>query len=177
MKKLLIIAALTASMASIKADEAQFQASLTPNIALHPQTTQINGFALNVWGENPQHSFNLGFVNGSTGNSSGFSWAFIYNYAESYTGVEWALVNHTTTSFVGWQDGWINYDEGYFKGLESGLVNIAQDAHGLQFGFINYAEKLNGVQIGLANIVNSNPWFNEFPNKLARGFPIVNWSF
>ncbi|MDE3067119.1 MAG: hypothetical protein KGJ60_06155 [Verrucomicrobiota bacterium] len=158
-------------------ETAGFQLALTPDIALHPRTTEISAVSLDIWGENPQHAFNLGFVNGSTGDSSGFSWAFLYNYAESYTGVEWAMVNHTTKSFLGWQDGWVNYDEGYFKGLESGLVNVAQDTHGLQFGVVNYADKLNGVQIGLVNVVNSNPWFDEFPHKLAKGFPIVNWSF
>ncbi len=177
MKKTLIIAALAAGVATLKADESAFQASLTPNIAIHPRTTQINGLSLDIWGENPQHSFNLGFVNGCTGDSQGLSWAFFYNYAESYTGVEWALVNHTTKSFTGWQDGWVNYDEGYFKGLESGLVNVAQEAHGLQFGLVNYTETLNGVQIGLVNVINSNPWFNEFPDKLAKGFVLVNWSF
>ncbi len=177
MKKILIIAALAAGVASLQADESAFQLSLTPDIALHPKTTEITAVSLDIWGENPQSSFNLGFVNGSTGDSSGFSWAFIYNYADSYLGVEWALVNHTTKSFIGWQDGWVNYDEGYFKGLESGLVNVAMDTHGLQLGFLNYADKLNGVQIGLINVINSNPWFDEFPNKLARGFPIVNWSF
>jgi hypothetical protein len=176
MKKILIVAALAAGVTGIKADESAFQASLTPDIAIHPKTTQINGVALNIWGENPQHSLNLGFVNGSTGDSQGFSWGLV-NYADSYTGVEWALVNYTKTSFIGWQSGWINDDEDYFKGLESGLVNVAMDTHGLQLGLFNYADRLNGVQIGLINVIKSNPWFNEFPNKLATGFPILNWSF
>jgi hypothetical protein len=42
---------------------------------------------------------------------------------------------------------------------------------------VNYSENLRGVQIGLVNIARNNPWFNEFPDKLATGFPIVNWSF
>jgi hypothetical protein len=42
---------------------------------------------------------------------------------------------------------------------------------------VNYAENLRGVQVGLANVAMNNPWFNEFPDKLATGFPIVNWSF
>jgi hypothetical protein len=71
MKKILIIAVLAAGVAGVSADESVFEASLTPDIAIHPKTTQINGFALNIWGENPQHSFNLGFVNGSTGDSKG----------------------------------------------------------------------------------------------------------
>jgi hypothetical protein len=177
MKKLLIITALAASVASLRADEAGFQLALTPDIAIHPKTTTISGVSLDIWGENPQHSFNLGFVNGCTGDSTGFSWAFFYNYADSYSGVEWSIVNHTSSHFLGWQAGLVNYDEDYFKGLEWGLVNIAKDAHGLQLGFVNYTEKLNGVQIGLVNIIESNPWFSDFPDKLATGFVIVNWSF
>jgi len=179
MKKILIIAVLAIGVASIEAQQPQsaFQLSLTPDIAIHPSTTDIRGVSLDIWGKNPQHSFNLGFVNGSTGDSSGFSLAFFYNYSETYTGVQWALVNHTTQSFTGWQDGLVNYDEAYFKGLEGGLVNVAEDTHGLQFGVVNYAETLNGVQIGLINVVDGNSWFDEFPNELAKGFPIVNWSF
>jgi hypothetical protein len=176
MKKILIIAVLAAGVAGVSADESVFQASLTPDIAIHPKTTQINGFALNIWGENPQHSFNLGFVNGSTGDSKGVSWGLV-NYDESYTGVQWGIVNYSEKSFIGWQDGWVNISQGYFKGFQEGWINIAEDAHGLQFGAFNYTEKLNGVQIGLINVIQSNDWFDEFPNELAKGFPIVNWSF
>ncbi len=176
MKKLLIIAALATSVASLKADESVFQASLTPDIAIHPRTTEINGFALNIWGENSQHSLNLGFVNGSTGDSKGLGWGLV-NYDDSYTGVQWGIVNYSKKSFIGWQDGCVNVSKGYFKGFQDGLINVAEDAHGLQFGGFNYTEKLNGVQIGLINIIKDNGWFDEFPNKLAKGFPIVNWSF
>jgi len=179
--------AMVASIAGVKADqpagtagektgESAFQASLTPDIAIHPKTTEIRGLSLDIWGENPQHSLNLGFVNGSTGDSGGFSWALV-NYSDSYIGVQWGIVNYTKQSFTGWQDAWVNYDEGYFKGFQEGLVNVTTDMHGLQFGGLNYAEKLNGVQIGLINIVDSNPWFDQFPDKLAKGFPIINWSF
>ncbi len=57
------------------------------------------------------------------------------------------------------------------------MVNYAQEFHGLQWGFVNYAVELHGVQIGLANIAINNPWFDEFPDKLATGFPFFNWSF
>jgi hypothetical protein len=164
MNKLLIIAVFVISAAGLRAEESHFfQASLTPDIAIYPKTTEIRGLSLNIWGENPQHGVALGFVNGSTGDSSGFSWAFFYNYADSYTGVEWSIVNYSQTSFVGWQAGMVNYSEGRFNGLQTGIVN--------------YAENLHGVQIGLANIAMNNPWFNEFPDKLATGFPFVNWSF
>lgn len=159
------------------ADEPFFQASLTPDIAIHPKTTTIRFVSLDIWGENPQHGFNLGFVNGSTGESSGFSWAFIANYADSYTGVAWGIVNIRHKKFVGWQGSCVNYSQGYFKGFQSALVNISQEAHGLQWGVVNYTESLRGVQVGLVNIIKDNPWFNEFPHKLALGFPIVNWSF
>ncbi len=164
MKKLLVISALVISAAGLRAEESHgFQASLTPDIAIYSKTTEIRGLSLNIWGENPQYGAALGFVNGSTGDSSGFSWAFFYNYADTYTGVEWSLVNYSKTSFTGWQAGMVNYSEGKFNGLQMGLVN--------------YAENLHGVQIGLANIAMNNPWFNDFPDKLATGFPFVNWSF
>jgi hypothetical protein len=164
MKKLLVITALVISAAGLQADESHgFQASLTPDIAIYPKTAEIRGLSLSIWGENPQHGAALGFVNGSTGDSSGFSWAFFYNYADSYTGVEWSMVNYSKTSFTGWQAAMVNYSEGKFNGLQMGIVN--------------YAENLHGVQIGFANIAMNNPWFNEFPDKLATGFPLVNWSF
>lgn len=177
MKKLIILTALAISAAGLKAEDTHFfQASLTPDIAIYPKTAEIHGIMLNIWGENPQQCLHLGFINGSTGDSAGFSWGLV-NYADSYTGVQWGIVNYSNDSFTGWQSGWVNYNVGNFKGFQSGLVNVSADAQGLQFGFLNYADKLNGVQIGFINVINSNPWFDEFPDKLARGFPIVNWSF
>ena len=164
-------------VAGVQAEESAFQASLTPDIAVKSKDTQINGVCLSIWGENPQHALALGFVNGSTGESKGFSWSFFYNYADSYTGVSWAIVNYSKEKFVGWQGGMVNYSQGYFKGFQSGWINVSEEFHGLQWGLVNYAENLRGVQIGFANIAMNNPWFNEFPNKLAKGFPFVNWSF
>ena len=181
MKKLLIISACIVSVVSLRAEEF-FQASLTPDIAIHSRTTQINGLALSIWGENPQSAFALGFVNGSTGDSKGFTWS-LFNYADSYTGVAWGLVNYSTTSFTGWQGGIlfcpciVNISKGKFTGFQEGVVNCAQEFHGFQLALVNYTENLHGVQIGLVNIALNNPWFHEFPDKLATGFPIVNWSF
>ncbi len=176
MKKLLIIATLVAGAADMKADESVFQASLTPDIAIHSKTTQINGLALSIWGENPQQALSLGFVNGSTGNSLGLSWGLV-NYADNYTGVAWGAVNISRQSFSGWQDGLVNFSQGSFTGFQSGWINVAQEYHGLQLGLVNYAESLRGVQIGFINIARNNPWFTEFPDKLATGFPFMNWSF
>jgi hypothetical protein len=178
MKKILIAAALTVSVASLWADESHgFQASLTPDIAIYPKTTEINGLSLNIWGENPQHGVAIGFVNGSTGDSSGFTWGIV-DYSESYTGVSWSVVDVNSTSFHGWQAGIVNVAQGEFVGFQScWLVNYAKEMHGLQLGLVNYTENLHGVQVGLANIAMNNPWFSDFPDKLATGFPIVNWSF
>jgi len=89
------------------------------------------------------------------------SWGVV-NYAESYTGL---------------QLGFVNYASEEIRGVQLGGVNVAMAASGLQWGFINYAENLHGVQLGFINIVTENPWFDEFPDKLAPVFPFVNWSF
>lgn len=177
MKKLLTIGLIAAGSAFAHADEAAFQLSLTPDIALKSRDTLIRGVSLGIWSENPQHSLTLGIVNGSTGQSSGFTWALAINYTENYTGVAWAFVNVSKESFVGWQSGALNYAQGTFKGLQSGWINVGQDTTGVQLGLLNYTADLKGVQVGLLNIVKNNGWFDEFPNKLAKGFPFVNWSF
>ena len=183
MKKLLILSALTISVAGLRASDAPFfQASLTPDVAIHPKTTEIRGLSLGIWNENPQQGIALGLVNGSTSDSSGFTWSF-FNYAESYTGISWGLANYSQTSFVGWQGGilfmpcLVNVSGGTFTGFQEAAVNVADDFHGFQLGLVNYTQNLHGVQIGLVNIALNNPWFNEFPDKLATGFPFLNWSF
>jgi hypothetical protein len=174
MKKL-ILSALVIGTVSVRAEEI-FQASLTPDIAIHSKITQINGLALSIWGENPQSALALGLINGSTGDSGGMSWSLV-NYADSYTGIAWGVVNISRTSFVGWQDGTVNYAEGHFLGLQMGALNVTEEMNGLQIGVVNYAEHLHGVQLGFLNVAMNNPWFNEMPDKLATGFPFLNWSF
>ena len=56
MKKIFIISAFIIGAASLNAAEAAIQLSLTPEIALYPKTTRINGLALDIWGENPQYT-------------------------------------------------------------------------------------------------------------------------
>ena len=163
MKKLSIICTLAFAASAMSAGAAAFQASLTPDTAIQAKSTEIDGLTLSVWGENPQHALSLGFVNGSTGDSSGLSWAFLLNYDDSYKGVQLGLVNYSKEDYLGLQLGCVNAAEGKFKGL--------------QWGFVNYTENLHGVQIGFINVAENNPWFTEFPDKLAKGFPIVNWSF
>jgi hypothetical protein len=175
MKLLCISTAIGVSIVSVHAQYA-FQASLTPDIAIHDKSAQINGLSLSIWGENPQHGVALGLVNGSTGDSSGFNWGLV-NYGDSFTGVQWGVVNFSRGDFNGWQDGMVNFSQGSFVGLQSGWINVSKKFKGLQYGLVNYAENLNGVQIGFVNVARNNPWFTEFPQKLATAFPIVNWSF
>jgi len=178
MKKIFALATLVIASTVLHAEDSHpFQASLTPDIAIYPKTAEIHGLSLSIWGENPQQGVALGIVNGSTGDSAGFSWGPV-NYSDRYTGVSWAWVNVNKTSFHGWQFGWVSVAQEEFVGFQSSLiVNYAKEMHGLQLGLVNYTENLHGMQIGLANIAINNGWFDEFPDKLAKGFPIVNWSF
>jgi len=176
MKKIILLSATVIGTCGAHAESPAFQASLTPDVAIYNTTTEIDGFAINVWGQNPQHSLNLGIVNGSSGTSSGFAWGLV-NYDETYTGVAWGAINISYDSFTGWQDGLVNISQGTFTGLQSGWVNISAKFKGLQFGVVNYADTLNGVQIGLLNVDRDNPWFTQLPDKFATGFPILNWSF
>ena len=177
MKRIFILTIFVAGTIAVRADDdAAFQASLTPSVALHPSSTQINGLTLGIWSENPQRGATFGFVNGSTGDSKGFTWG-LYNYDESYTGVQWGLANYSSKSFKGWQYSFVNLDQGYFKGLGMGFANISQETHGVQMGAFNYADQLTGIQLGFINIAANNEWFSNFPNQLAKGFPFFNWSF
>ncbi len=177
MKRILLIASFLVA-GHVASAQSAFQLSLTPDIAIVDRGETVRGVALNIWGENQVNGLDLGFVNGLVGESSGLSWSLIAAYGESYTGVLWGgFVAYTTGDIVGWQAGGINISRGSLVGLQSGWVNIGNNVKGVQLGFINYTEDLTGVQLGLLNIVRSNPWFTEFPSKLATGFPIVNWSF
>lgn len=171
---------------------AAFQASLTPDTALEPRTEYISGVSLNIWGENPQSGFALGIINGSSGESVGFSLALFHNYADVYTGAQASLfneantitgaqlgfVNYARVQVTGAQLGFVNLNDGNTEGAQLGFVNhTGQKVTGAQLGFVNHTRDLEGVQLGLINIVENNGWFDEFPNKLAKGFVFVNWSF
>ncbi len=140
-----------------------FQLSLTPDMAIHDSDVRIEGLSLGLWSENPQDALSLGIVSGSSGKSAGFSWSFLLNYADSYKGVHWASVNYTKDYFFGWQGGFLNY---------------AQKLKGLQLGMANFAERVDtGLQIGFVNVISENQWFKQFPDELAKGMVLVNWSF
>lgn len=170
MKKLMIVALGLALASGAMAKSTSFQASLTPDIAVQDRDTEINGVSIGVWNENPSPKFQwqLGFVNGATGDSTGVQWFIflptIYNYAENYTGLQW---------------GWVNYASESITGAQLGIVNVSGGtATGLQWGLVNYsASARNLFQLGLVNIIKDNPWFSNFPGELAQGMVIVNWSF
>lgn len=135
----------------------------------------IEGLTLSLWGENPQKALALGVVNGSTGQSAGFSWCLLLNYADSYKGVHWACVNYTQNDFLGWQSAFINYTDNPLKGVQTGWVNYARRFTGVQLGLVNFAE--TGLQVGIVNVIRKNRWFSEFPDAAAPGMVLVNWRF
>lgn len=179
MKKFVLIA-LGCAVAS-SGFAAGFQASLTPEIAVHDRTTEIHGASIGVWNENPSPDFNwqLGFVNGATGDSVGVQWFILlptfYNYAENYTGGQLAIVNYASGDFVGAQLGAVNI-AGTMKGLQMGTVNYCKDLTGLQWGVVNWAEhSTSGVQLGFINIIPENEWFKD--GDFGKGMVFFNWGF
>ena len=149
MKKVLLILLGCLITTGAFAETKGFQMSLIPDVAIQSKTTRIKGVSINIWGENPQNAFALGVVNGSTGNSSGFSLGLIVNYADSYKGFQVAPVNYA----------------GRLQGLQLGLVNMAMTAE-------------EGVQIGFINIMSeTEKWFSNFPDEVAPGMVFINWRY
>ncbi len=179
MKKIVLLACLVVLAASGQAMASKaIQLSLTPDIALQPRGTRIEGLSLNIWGENPQTSLALGIVNGFDDMSKGFSLGLLLNYSDSYTGFHLGCVNYATGSFLGGQLGIINYTVGTMQGIQLIGVNYAGRLKGVQIGFINYAASVEtGVQIGILNFIPRNAWFNRFPDEIATGMTLVNWRF
>ena len=149
MKKILLVLLGCLITTGAFAETKGFQMSLIPDVAIQSKTTRIKGVSINIWGENPQNAFALGVVNGSTGNSSGFSLGLIVNYADSYKGFQVAPVNYA----------------GRLQGLQLGLVNMAMTAE-------------EGVQIGFINIMSeTEKWFSNFPDEVAPGMVFINWRY
>jgi hypothetical protein len=178
LKKILTsILVLTLAVSTSVFASSPFQVSITPDIALRSRNVKIQGVTLGIWGENPQKALAIGIAEGSTGQSSGASIAFL-NYADSYTGIQWGSVNYTKNDFLGWQNSIVNYTGGTVKGLQSGLVNYANNLTGLQWGFINYAKTVeSGLQIGVINIIPQNKLLTNMPNEFSPFMVIVNWKF
>lgn len=160
----IIITTLTFILFSQFAFAAKVNFSLTPDIALIKKSENVELFSLGFWSENPQTAFTLGFVNGSTGSSKGFSLAIIANYSDDYVGGQLAIAN---------------WSKGHITGAQIGAVNFTEKLTGLQFGLFNYAKSIkNGIQIGLVNYVpQTTEWFAALPNQVAPLFPFFNWRF
>ena len=187
MKKFTITALSIVVASGAMAESKPFQMSLVPDVAIEDRDTDINGVSIGVWNENPSEKFQwqLGFVNGSTGDSVGVQWlpllfwGTLYNYAENYTGAQVGWVNYASGEMTGLQWGWLGNYAGDLTGVQLGIANIATAVDGgFQWGFVNYAETANNLfQLGLVNIILDNEWFSDFPSDLAKGFVVVNWTF
>lgn len=162
MKKILLSLLLCLLATSAYAETQSFQLSLVPDVAIHSKDTYIKGVTIGIWGENPQAAFALSFVNGSKGDSAGFSLGLV-NYAENYRGVAWGTVNLASGTLRGLQWGFLNY-AGKLSGLQLGVVNVAKGAD-------------SAIQIGFVNVIQQNKWFTEFPQALAKGMVLINWRF
>ncbi len=176
-KLLLSLLAMLSLSTGLRAADAFFQASLIPDVALRPSTDHINGFALNLWGMNPQHALAIGLINGSYGTSGGLSLGAV-NYAENYTGTQLGLINLTSADLYGAQLGCINYTADICSGLQIGLFNYAGRLSGLQLGVLNMAAQADhGMQIGLINLLPENQhWFSAgLANEVAPVTVLINW--
>ena len=64
-----------------------------------------------IWGGKPHTGFALGCVNGSVGDSGGFSWG-LFSCAQNANGVAWGWMNCAARLLTGWQSTWLfNYCE------------------------------------------------------------------
>jgi len=179
MKKIVLLACVLVLFVSSQAMASKaIQLSLTPDIALQPRGTHINGVSLNIWGENPQTSFALGFVNGFNDTSKGVGLG-LFNYSDNYTGFQLGFfLNYTESAFSGGQLGIVNYTVGSAQGIQLGGVNYAGRLRGVQLGIINYAaETETGIQIGVINVIPPNTWFSRFPDEIAPAMVFLNWRF
>jgi hypothetical protein len=181
--------ALLAGAATAKA-EAIFQFGVfAPDIQLVDADRDVRGLRINfVYGENVNVTgVDLGIVNSTTGNFTGFGWAPGANLVEGDAlAIQWSWIySHTRGQFTGWQSGalsrisggnsqgfqsgWVNLAESDFTGLQFGLFNRAASMNGVQIAFVNWTEQLEGLQIGLINIARNS--------AIYPIMPIVNWRF
>ena len=164
MKKFVLVLVCCLFSTGALAETKVFQLSLTPHVAIHSRTEQVDGFSLGLWSENPQAAVAIGLVNGSTGSSSGLSIS-LGNYSDDYKGAQIALLT--------------NYSSGTAEGFYLSAVNYAERLSGLQLGLFNYAKTSDeGLQIGIVNIMGeTDEWFGNFPDEIAPWMVLVNWRF
>ena len=97
MKKLWVVFAGLLIASGAMAQTKPFNASVTPDYSVYGRDVMIEGLTLSIWGESPQTSLAIGFVNGSIGQSAGLSLGLL-NYAESYKGLQcvWSTTRPAT---------------------------------------------------------------------------------
>jgi len=178
--KRMLASFLTAALvaAGVGAVERPFQFSVLPDLALCPQTEDITGLALSIWGSNQEHALAVGLINGAFGQSGGLAVGFV-NYAEKFQGGQAGLLNVASDAMAGGQVGFVNYAANTLAGFQFGLANYAGRLDGFQVGFVNMAPQMGaGLQVGFFNlIVENRQWFSGLPNQLAPAMVFVNWRF
>ena len=183
--------ALTLAASAAKA-EARFQFGVfAPDIQLVDAGEDVRGLRINfVYGENRNVTgADLGIVNSTTGDSTGFAWGPGVGLVDGDTvGVQWHwLYARTEGEFTGWQSTFVfsriggmgssglqtspvNFVDADFTGLQLGLFNRSGTVKGLQLGFVNWAETLDGgLQIGVVNYAGNS--------DIHRWMPLANWQF
>ncbi len=144
MKKILLLSLFVVCVTgALFSSTENIQLSLFNPVQLHPESTDIRGFRLNIYGKNNSLTgVDLGFFN-QLGNGKSL-------------GVQWGLVNMVSGSFTGVQfsEG-INYTID-MEGVQFGPANYTENMHGIQFGLVNYAKSITGAQLGILNIISDN---------------------
>lgn len=158
--------------------EAPFNAAVAPDIQVVPESEDIRGFRLNLYGRNRNVTgFDLGFVHEVTGNFKGVELGLANITHGSVRGAKLAFFNSDAdrpAQLNGANVGVVNYSSmTEIHGAQVGVVNFAKSVRGAQVGLVNFADNLHGVQVGLWNQVNSRPWGVSDP--LPRVFPIINF--
>ncbi len=150
MKKIILLTLLIACISGILySDTESIQLSLFNPVQLHPESADIRGVRLNIYGKN--HSLtgiDLGFFNQlDNGNSTGFQWGLLNMVSGSYSGFQLSEgLNYTAN----------------MEGVQFGPANYAENMLGLQVGLINYASSITGAQIGIINIIENNGFLPAF---------------
>ena len=133
MKKLLLAAAIMASVFTVSADDSGSRLWLPLGISLVTPPLQLPSPSHTVFGA----MLNLGY--GQVDNLAVLDLGLINNVTDTMTGLELAPVNLAGTCV----------------GAQLGALNIASRTVGLQLGVLNMTGDLHGVQLGLINMSSS----------------------
>ncbi len=144
------------------------QLSLTPDVALRPDSESVQGLRLGVWSRSQDVSgLDLGIVQGTRGDflgvgvavvnlvdgdSAGLQWG-VYGYSRvrgTFKGVLGGIVVRVQGDCYGLLSGWVALSDGSAKGWVDGLyAQVGGDFSGLQTGLITYCKgEAKGVALG-----------------------------